>query len=316
MTAKVVHFGIRLPTATCSSEPLDAHSIMAYAQLVEDLGFESIWTLDQLITPQSHFSSPWLEPFAVLTICAAATRTVLLGTAALTVTVRNALEIAAAAMTLQRVSGGRFTLGAALGWDSNVFEAAEVPRTELGLRMDRTLGQLKSLLGDDQAFGTARDKKDIPIWIAGGSVPVGGGGIELQQPTARRIALADGWMLPAHRYPKDGLAQAISAEVDYRNAILGRERSFRIAVAQFILIEPCDVRRRTAFESLMAADRGWDEFRACYWIGDAGDIQGEILSLIDAGVDTFILTPASLRHDELREIKVELVDEVTRKLGS
>ena len=80
---------------------LDPREIVECVQLAEELGYESAWMAE------GHGG----DQFSVLTACAVATSTILLGTAITSVFVRSAPTIAMAAACVDHFSKGRFILG-------------------------------------------------------------------------------------------------------------------------------------------------------------------------------------------------------------
>jgi probable F420-dependent oxidoreductase len=87
--------GLRTPQT-----PLDIHAVARDAALVEELGYGG------LVVEETKD-----DPFAVLTLAAAATRQLLLGTSVAIAFARSPTATALHAWTLQKLSRGRFTLG-------------------------------------------------------------------------------------------------------------------------------------------------------------------------------------------------------------
>ena len=79
-------------------------------KLVEQLGFESIWMGDKFAGPGDS-EVPWLECWALLSGFAACTERVRVGTLVTSIIYRNPAVIAKQALTVDHISGGRFTLG-------------------------------------------------------------------------------------------------------------------------------------------------------------------------------------------------------------
>ncbi|MHC1561656.1 TIGR03617 family F420-dependent LLM class oxidoreductase [Actinomycetospora sp. C-140] len=87
--------GLRTPDT-----PLDLHAVAANAALLEEIGYGGMAVEETKD-----------DPFAVLTLAASATRTLRLGTAVAIAFPRSPTVMALQAWTLQKLSGGRFTLG-------------------------------------------------------------------------------------------------------------------------------------------------------------------------------------------------------------
>lgn len=102
------------------------------ARRAEELGFESYWVADHIITPVEsldHYPGtnpgdpqpPYLpyipDPLMMLARASGATTTLKLGTAVCLVAERSPLLLAKQIATLDEVSGGRFVFGVGGGWD-------------------------------------------------------------------------------------------------------------------------------------------------------------------------------------------------------
>lgn len=90
--------------------------LMDAAALVEDLGFDHLWTTDHLLAPQGEPDQPVLEGWSVLSGWATRTRRVGLGLFVGANTFRHPAMTAKLATTLDHVSGGRAIVGLGAGW--------------------------------------------------------------------------------------------------------------------------------------------------------------------------------------------------------
>ena len=100
------------------------------AKKAEDLGFESIWLPEHPVIPVNHntkyrgsadgsipeFMNHQVNPFIGLTLAAAATTKLKLGTGVCLVTEHNPLDLAKQISTLDHYSNGRFIFGIGTGW--------------------------------------------------------------------------------------------------------------------------------------------------------------------------------------------------------
>jgi probable F420-dependent oxidoreductase len=129
----------------------------------EAAGFASLWALDRLLAPRSP-RTPYpgtpdgalppehataMDPLVTLTLAAAVTSRVRLGTSVLVAPWYPPLLLARAAATLDQVSGGRFTLGLGLGWSADEYAAVGVPKRHLQTRMEEVLEVLGAVWRDD-----------------------------------------------------------------------------------------------------------------------------------------------------------------------
>jgi len=91
-------------------------------QRAEQLGFDHAWTYDHLAW-RGLRDSPWFGAVPTLAAAAAVTSTIRLGTLVASPEVRHPVPFARELVTLDEISGGRFTLGIGAGsggWDATV----------------------------------------------------------------------------------------------------------------------------------------------------------------------------------------------------
>ncbi|MDP9244076.1 MAG: LLM class flavin-dependent oxidoreductase, partial [Chloroflexota bacterium] len=109
------------------------------AVLAEELGFESLWTVEHVVVPSGYESEyPYDEsgkmagglevfdladPLIWLAYVAAVTERIKLATGVLILPQRNPLITAKAVATLDVLSGGRVMLGVGVGWLEEEFNA-------------------------------------------------------------------------------------------------------------------------------------------------------------------------------------------------
>ncbi|MHC1651977.1 TIGR03571 family LLM class oxidoreductase [Stenotrophomonas maltophilia] len=96
----------------------DPHAARRIARLADDLGFAALWTRDvPLMVPQGPdaTASALDDPLLWLGMLAAATTRIAVGSAALVLPLRQPLQVAKSALSLDRISDGRFVLGLGSG---------------------------------------------------------------------------------------------------------------------------------------------------------------------------------------------------------
>src|SRR6476659_10190809 len=116
---------------------------------MESVGLDAIWLYDHLLYrfPDQPTTGVW-EGWTVLAALAEATRRVQLGTVVMCTPFRNPALLAKMAVTLDAVSGGRFTLGIGAGWHQPEFDAFGVPFDHRGARFDEAVQIIAPLLRD------------------------------------------------------------------------------------------------------------------------------------------------------------------------
>jgi len=153
-----MRFGIIAPYALGPiAEPGFA---LAFARLVEELGFESLWTVEHVVMVQEYAStypydpsgrSPFSaevsqpDPLVWLAYVAAGTARIRLATGVLILPQRNPLILAKEAATLDRLSGGRLELGIGVGWVREESQALGVAFDDRGRRADEWIDVMRTL---------------------------------------------------------------------------------------------------------------------------------------------------------------------------
>jgi probable F420-dependent oxidoreductase len=190
-------------------EPGDLATI---ARRADELGYESLWIWEHVVYPKEIHSkylytpdgSPpfadyrTLDPFVTLSHLAAVTSKIRLGTNIYVLPLRNPFLTARAVLTLDILSGGRVTLGAAVGWLAEEFELLGQDFATRGARADECAQVLKALWtqaepefhGKHFDFGPVRfDPKPVqkphpPILFGG----------ETKAAMRRAARYGDGWL--------------------------------------------------------------------------------------------------------------------------
>jgi len=153
-----MNIGVGLPTTTPgASGPL----VLDWARRAEAGPFSSLAVLDRVVYDS-------LEPFAALAAAAGATERIRLATMIAIGPLRPTALLAKQAASLHALSGGRFTLGLALGARADDYEATGVERRGRGRKLAEQLAYLRGDVDGDRV-GPARD--GIQVLVGGGSGP-------------------------------------------------------------------------------------------------------------------------------------------------
>ena len=115
----------------------------------EELGFDSVW-MEEHHSVTNHY---WPSPLTVLAGFATRTSRVVLGTDILVAAFYHPVRLAEDVALLDIMSGGRVTLGIAIGYKPDEFALYDVPLEKRGARFEEQLTIVKGLwTGERFAF--------------------------------------------------------------------------------------------------------------------------------------------------------------------
>jgi probable F420-dependent oxidoreductase len=185
--------------------------ITLVARRVEALGFDSLWVSDHVVIPweiRSRYpynatgdfplspGTDFLEPLTALTLAAAVTSRVRLGTSVLVLPHRHPVLTAKMLATLDHLAPGRVILGAGVGWMREEIELFGVPYGRRGAWTDEAIAVMRACWRDDRVSHRGEffnfenlgcrprpANGTIPIWIGG----------HTDRALKRVVSLGDGW---------------------------------------------------------------------------------------------------------------------------
>ena len=262
---------------------VDATVIGSWAAQSELVGFASLGVIDRLVYDN-------LDPLVALAAAAARTERFEMLTTVLNVGYRrNPIVLAKQIASVDQLSGGRLTVGLALGGWPEDYSASNASLSARGATFDATLtamrqvwsGDISGASGPMPALPTGR-----PSVLVGGLVPAS---------FARMAAHAEGWVAPSFGMPvlKDGITSARRA---WSNA--GRPGQPRIVVERYFSLGP-------------DADEIADHYLMHYYGSDYfPDVRADALTgrerlhdelqrLAEVGCDDVILLPCSGELDQV-----------------
>jgi probable F420-dependent oxidoreductase len=188
-------FGLILPNFGAIA---GADAIRESALLAEELGFDSVWTTDHVLMPAS-MPEPYgnlVESLVALTVAAAVTQRVQLGTSIIVTPQREPVLLAKQLASIDEISDGRLILGAGAGWLEQEFSYLNANYENRGARFDEGLALARALWGgegsfrgqftsiDDVLFSPYPVKgRELPVWVGGNS----------SHAIRRAGTIADGW---------------------------------------------------------------------------------------------------------------------------
>jgi probable F420-dependent oxidoreductase len=205
------------------------------ARALEERGFESMWVAEHTHIPVSR-RSPYrdgealpemywrsYDPIVALTAAATVTDRLLLGTAICLVAQRDPIVLGKQIACVDRLSGGRFVLGAGFGWNREEMENHGVDPDDRWTLVRENVGAMRALWREDEAEYAGSLVRFEPSWCwpkpttpSGPPVFLGGAG----GPRMIRhvVEYGDGWF-PNHTGPDvDEALDAIRRAADERGA--------------------------------------------------------------------------------------------------
>lgn len=170
------------------------------AQTADSLGFDYLTCSEHVAVPEADAATRgavYWDPLATFGFLAACTSRIRLATSVIVLGYHHPLEVAKRYGTLDRVSGGRLTLGVGVGSLAAEFELLGIEFDDRGRRADDALRALRASLsttrpaydGEFYRYGSVvvdpcAVQPRVPIWVGG----------RTRRSLRRAVELADGWM--------------------------------------------------------------------------------------------------------------------------
>jgi probable F420-dependent oxidoreductase len=201
--------------------------LLLVARRIEALGYDSLWVSDHVVIPweiRSRYpynatgdfplspATDFLEPLTALTLAAAATSRVRLGTSVLVLPHRHPVLTAKMLATLDHLAPGRVILGAGVGWMREEIELFGVPYARRGAWTDEAIRIMRACWHEDRVSFTGEFFRFEGLGCrprpAGGTIPIWIGG-HTDRALRRVVALGDGWhaAFPTPHALGDGIAR-------------------------------------------------------------------------------------------------------------
>ena len=204
-----MHFGASMFFTDYSMSPGEL------AQALEARGFESVWAPEHSHIPTSR-RSPYpgggelpkmyydaMDPFVTLTMAAAATKTLKIGTGVCLLNQRDTIQTAKLVASIDHVSGGRFLFGIGVGWNAEEMEDHGTDFSSRALLVRERVEAMKLIWTKTKAeyHGELVNFPEMMTWpkpvqkphppvIVGGAFP---------QAARRAVRYGDGWIPLAGR---------------------------------------------------------------------------------------------------------------------
>jgi probable F420-dependent oxidoreductase len=202
-----MRIGFAVPVAGPWATP---ENQLVVATQAEQLGYESLWTLQRILNPPDSADTSYRnvpDPLLTLAYLAGHTRTARLGVAVWNMPFASPALLAKQTATLDRISHGRLDLGLGLGWQAEEMVASGVTTARRGARAEEFLSVLSALWTGragpfDGEFYQLSDSLMTPTPVQQPRPPILlGANVDA---ALRRVGrLADGWITASRQDPQD-----------------------------------------------------------------------------------------------------------------
>ena len=293
-----MEIGVHLPVYGAAAT---REGVLLVARRIEALGYDSLWVSDHVVIPWTIRSrypynatgdfplSPgtdFLEPLTALTLAAAVTSRVRLGTSVLVLPHRHPVLTAKMLATLDHLAPGRVILGAGVGWMREEIELFGVPYGRRGAWTDEAIAIMRACWREDRVSHRGEFFRFEDLGVrprpANGTIPIWIGG-HTDRALHRVATLGDGWhaAFPTPQALGDGLVR---------------------------LREACRKANRDVATLTISARLGLSARRP------AAELIAELRTLRDLGVAHVILEPRQRDVTEMNDTYARFATEVRAKL--
>jgi probable F420-dependent oxidoreductase len=263
-------------------------------QSLEALRYDTLWV-------GGHVASrnPSPEVLMQLARLAALTTEVRVGTSALLLPLYPPAIVAKQVADLDRVSGGRVTLGVGVGGEyPKEFEACEVPLDQRGARTDESIALLRRLWSGEEIshqgrFHTFTGVRVHPSPVQAGGPPIVVAGRSLA--AMRRAAiLGDGWM--PYLYSPERYRASVSQVISDAEAVRRDLTGFSWMAFVFVNVQDRAEDARADATSFLGGNFKQDVgplLDRVAAVGTPDQVAARLRAFVDAGARHLIMAPAT-----------------------
>jgi alkanesulfonate monooxygenase SsuD/methylene tetrahydromethanopterin reductase-like flavin-dependent oxidoreductase (luciferase family) len=195
-----MRLGLTMPRTGPDGGALSRETLIADARLIERLGFDSLWCFDAI---GRGFILP--DPLIAVSVVAAVTERLTVGTCILQVPLRRPVELAQRILTAHLVCGGRLLLGVGAGSTKADFDALGLEFDTRMQAFDEALDVMRRLWSGEQVG--AANLTPWPATIGGPRVLIGSWRGKQWIPRAAKDF--DGWIASGAKTSYAALAEGI-----------------------------------------------------------------------------------------------------------
>jgi probable F420-dependent oxidoreductase len=281
----------------------EADVVRRYAVRAEALGFAGLWSLDAV--PGSATSRvPLLDGLHLLTTAAAVTERIGLGIAVIVLAARNPAVLARELATIDRLSGGRLTVGVGVGRSEPTAAGLGLPAGRRARRLREGVDVLRALWADGAATydGDLYRFADLtiepkpvqrpgpPLWFGAGTPPA----------LRRAARMGDGW-LGAGSSPSAAFPEQVGVLTEALRAAGRDPAAFPIGKRVYVAVEDTERRARERLtpilDGMYDAPGLTERVAVC---GPPETCAEQLRELVDAGAGELLLNPM---YDHLEQLE-------------
>ncbi|SMD22916.1 LLM class flavin-dependent oxidoreductase [Kibdelosporangium aridum] len=290
----------------------DPHEVRRFLHRVEDLGFDSAWTQEQILGSRAIGSKPVISPLELLAYAAACTERIRLGCAVFVTPLRNPVHLAKSISSLDQLSGGRIDVGVGIGGQNQPFAAFDSSPEHLVTRFTEGLELMKRLWTEpsvtfDGKFWQLEDAQMEPKPVQRPHPPILFGA---NHPNAvrRAVKLGDGFIgagsaTTARFVELVKIAREAMAE-------FGRP-DFKFAKRVYVALDDNVDRARTRVSEVLESFYNRGDITSVAVFGTADDVVRGLREVTDAGAETIVLNPMFDEHEQLEQLITDVVPQLS-----
>ena len=303
-----VRWGISVPQVFFDG-PVDMPLIKRWAQRAEALGYESLWTQEQITG-----SSPILEPVTLLSFLAGITEKVRLGTSVIVAPLRNPVQLAKSLGSLDHLSAGRLVVGLGLGGNPADIASFGISPEKRVRRFTEIIDVMKALWTQPEAHfqgefwqldGLKMEPKPVqkphpPIWL----------GARHDNALKRAVRHADGWMGAGSSTTESFIAGVGQVQMYLEEA--GRDpKSFAISKRVYLAVDNDEKRAEGRLKEWFGNRYGNADMasQVSIW-GSAAKVTEELAKVTEAGAELVLLNPAFDDMEHLEVLAQEVIPNI------
>jgi probable F420-dependent oxidoreductase len=301
-----MRFAISIPQFYGDGE-FDPVEFRNYFIGVEQLGFESAWTQENLLG-----ASPQLSPLEVMTYAAACTQRIRLGCVVFVSTLHLPVHLAKSLASLDQLSGGRLDVGVGTGGKHRPFAAfgmspeRYVARFTEGVQLMKALWTQPRVTFDGEFFQLAdaamepkpAQKPYPPLWFGASAEPA----------LRRAVRLGDGFFgagsSPTAKFAEQvQIVRGVLAE-DGRDAA-----DFPIAKRVYIAVDDNTTRARDRINAAMERlyGRRVPDIEAAAIAGSPAECAAEVAKVAAAGAELILFTTVFDQAEQAARLAAEVM---------